>query len=66
MTMFTYLLVGAGAVLLGAAVWHQVRTWNKPGRHIRQDAPMDDPMNAQAKWQHDSTHNSPWNSGGVG
>jgi hypothetical protein len=64
--MFTYVVVGALVLLVAAAVWVQVRGRNKPGRHISQNAPTDDTMNAQAKWQHDSTHSSPWNSGGVG
>lgn len=64
--MFTYLLIAAAVLLVGAAVWYQIRTRNKPGRNITQNAPVDDPMNAQAKWQHDFTHNSPWNSGGAG
>jgi hypothetical protein len=64
--MFTYILIAAAVVVVVAAAWYQVRTWNKPGRHITQNAPMDDSMNARAKWQHDVTHNSPWNSGGAG
>ena len=64
--MFTYILIAAAAVLVVAAVWHQIRTRNTPGRQITQNAPMDSPMNVQAKWQHDATHNSPWNSGGAG
>ena len=64
--MFTYILIAAAAALLVAVVWHQIHTRNTPGRHITQNAPMDDSMNARAKWQHDVTHSSPWNSGGAG
>jgi hypothetical protein len=64
--MFTYILIAAAAVLVVAAVWHQVRTWNKPGRQITQNAPMDDSMNARAKFQHDVNRNSGTRDGGFG
>lgn len=62
--MFTYILVAAAAVLVVAAVWYQVRTWNKPGRHIPQNAPMDDKMIAEARRQHDIHNNSQTIGGG--
>ena len=64
--MFTYILVAAAAVLVVAVVWHQVRTWNKPGRQISQNAPMDDSMNSRAKFQHDVNTNSQTYGGGAG
>jgi hypothetical protein len=64
--MFTYVVIAAAVLLIAAAIWVQAWGRDKPGRHISQNAPTDDPMNARAKWQHDSNHNSPWNSGGVG
>ncbi|HEU5037992.1 MAG TPA: hypothetical protein VFT70_13380 [Nocardioides sp.] len=61
--MFTYFLIGAAAVLVLAAVWYQVRTWNRPGRHIPQNAPMDDAGIAEARRQHD-IHRGTQTSGG--
>ena len=63
--MFTYVVVGALALLVIAAAWVQFRGRNRPDRHISQNAPMDDSMNAQARWQVDA-NSSPWNSGGAG
>jgi hypothetical protein len=62
--MFTYVVIAAAVLLIGAAVWVQARGRNKPGRHIAQTAPTNDAMNAKAKSQHD-VHSSPWNSGGL-
>lgn len=61
--MFTYVVIVAAVLLIGAAVWVQARGRTKPGRHISQNAPMDDSMNAHARWQHDVNSN-PWTSGG--
>ncbi|GAA4368954.1 hypothetical protein [Nocardioides caricicola] len=61
--MFTYFLIAAAVVLVGATIWVQVRGRKRPGRHITQNAPMDDSMNARAKWQHDLTQNSHWSGG---
>lgn len=63
--MFTYILIAAAVLLVVAAVWVQFRGRNRPGRHISQNAPMDDSMNAQARWQVDA-NSSPWGSGGAG
>jgi hypothetical protein len=61
--MFTYFLIAAAVALVGTAIWHQVRTWSTPGRHITQNAPMDDPLVAEARRQHD-IHNSTQTIGG--
>ncbi|WP_243058506.1 hypothetical protein [Nocardioides sp. SR21] len=62
--MFTYFLIAAAVVLVGAAIWVQVRGRNRPGRHITQNAPMDDTKNSWAKWQHDATQNGQISGGG--
>ena len=64
--MFTYFLIAAAVVLVAAVVVHQVRTWNTPGRHITQNAPIDDPLNSRAKFQHDINSNSQSYGGGAG
>ena len=64
--MFTYFLIAAAAVLVVAAVWHQVRTWNRPGRQITQNAPMDDTRVTEAMSQHDRMFNGQISGGGGG
>ena len=64
--MFTYVVIAAAVLLVGAAVWVQVRGRNKPGRHIAQSAPTDDPRNAEARLQHDRMRNSQISGGGPG
>ena len=63
--MFTYILIAGAAALVVAAVWYQVRTRNTPGRHISQNAPMDDALNAEARRQHDIHTNSQTIGGGA-
>ena len=63
--MFTYILIAVAVVVVVAVVVHEARSWRRPGRHISLNAPTDDPMNAEAKRQHDA-HSNPWNSGGAG
>ena len=62
--MFTYFLIAAAVLFVGAAIWVQVRGRNRPGKYVTQNAPMDDSMNARAKWQHDATQNSHRSGGG--
>jgi hypothetical protein len=64
--MFTYFLVASAVVLVVAGVWQQVRTWDRPGRHITQNAPMDDAMNSRARFQHDLNSSSQSYGGGAG
>ena len=63
--MFTYFLIAAAVVFVVAVVVHQVRTWNTPGRYITQNAPIDDPLNAEARRQHDVHTNTQTIGGGA-
>ncbi len=64
--VFTYFLIAAAVLLVGAAAWHQVRTWRTPGRRISQNAPLDDARIVEAMSHHDRLFNGQISGGGGG
>jgi hypothetical protein len=64
MDTFTIILIVVGAALVVAIAVHEIRGWNRPGRHISQNAPMDSNANNSARLTSGTTHHSGNDVGG--
>lgn len=64
MDTFTIILIVLGAALLVTVVIHEIRRWNRPGKHITLNAPMDSSANNRAHLTADTNIHSDNGFGG--